>query len=132
MSIIKLPISYEGDISDKILYTLFDSGSTYSCIHPDMLEKLANPIKFKRPMLFGTASEGNFIEVREACRLDFYLEDVRLTDEFYVVPGLSEDAIIGATTMQKWRIKLDFELDKPIIDPKVAKLILINLIRKED
>lgn len=132
MSIIKQPISYEGDISDKVLYTLFDSGSTYSCIHPDMLDKLVKLIKFKNPMLFGTASEGNYIEVKERCTLDFYLEDVRLTDEFYVVPGLSEDAIIGATTMQKWRIKLDFENDKPIIDPKVAKLILINLIRKED
>jgi hypothetical protein len=62
--------------------------------------------------------------------LDFFLDDVHLTDEFYIVPGLSEEAIIGATTMQKWRIKLDFETDQPIIDPKVAKLILINLIKK--
>lgn len=130
MSIIKQPISYEGDKADKILYTLFDSGSTYSCIHPDFVEKIATPIKFKNSMLFGTASEGNYIEVKEVCRLEFYIDDVRLTDEFYIVPGLSEEAIIGATTMQKWRIKLDFEEDKPIVDPKVAKLILINLIRK--
>jgi hypothetical protein len=27
--------------------------------------------------------------------------------------------------MQKWRIKLDFEHDKVIVDPKVAKLQLL-------
>jgi hypothetical protein len=30
--------------------------------------------------------------------------------------------------MQKWRIKLNFEHDSVEVDPKVAKLILKNLI----
>jgi hypothetical protein len=29
--------------------------------------------------------------------------------------------------MQKWRIKLDFENDRIIVDPKVVKLILKEL-----
>jgi hypothetical protein len=33
--------------------------------------------------------------------------------------------------MQKWRLKLDFEHDNVIVDPRVAKLILINLIRRD-
>ena len=41
-----------------------------------------------------------------------------------VTPGLSEDAIIGANTLQKWRIKLDFEHDTIIVDPKVLKAML--------
>ena len=41
-----------------------------------------------------------------------------------VVPGLSEEAIIGATTMQKWRIKLDFEHDEIITDARANRLIL--------
>ena len=53
------------------------------------------------------------------------MDDVLLSDEFLIVPGLSEDAIIGAATMQKRRIKLDFELDKAVVDPKVAKMQLI-------
>ena len=57
--------------------------------------------------------------------LDFYMDDVLLSDEFLIILGLSEDAIIGAATMQKWRIKLDFEHDKAIVDPKVAKMQLI-------
>ncbi len=57
-------------------------------------------------------------------RLDFEVNEINLSDEFMVVPRLSEEVIIGATTMQKWRIKLDFEHDAVIIEPKVAKLIL--------
>ena len=55
---------------------------------------------------------------------EFYINDIRMSDEFMVVPNLSEEAIIGATTMQKWRIKLDFEHDKAHVDPKMARLQL--------
>lgn len=124
MSVIKLPLLYAGSKGEKTLYTLFDSGANLSCIHPDftsiaLLENLG------RVRLISTASEGHFIEVKDRVVLDFYLDDVLLSDEFLVVPGLSEEVIIGAATMQKWRIKLDFEHDKAIVDPKVAKMQLI-------
>ncbi|MBK8737744.1 MAG: hypothetical protein IPL98_18230 [Saprospiraceae bacterium] len=50
---------------------------------------------------------------------------MHLSDESLVVHGLSEEVIIGATTMQKWRIKLDFEHDTVVVDPSVSKLQLI-------
>jgi hypothetical protein len=71
------------------------------------------------------------MEITHRTTLDFYHEEVRLSDEFLAVPGLSEEVIIGAATMQKWRLKLDFENDKVIVDPRVARLILINLVRKD-
>ena len=49
------------------------------------------------------------MEVTHSIKTDFYIEDVQLSDEFLVIPGLSEDAIIGAATLQKWRIKLNFD-----------------------
>jgi len=42
-----------------------------------------------------------------------------------VIPGLSDPVIIGAATLQKWRMKLDFENDEIIIDPRVTKLRLL-------
>jgi hypothetical protein len=42
-----------------------------------------------------------------------------------VLENLSEKVIIGAATLQKWRLKLDFEKEDVIIDPKVTKLYLI-------
>ncbi|MDZ7897837.1 MAG: retropepsin-like aspartic protease [Arcicella sp.] len=125
MSIIKTPLLYAGSQGEKNIYTLFDSGANLSCIHPDQLEDLENPTQLGRIRMIGTAAVGHYIEVTQAVRLDFYMDDVLLSGEFLVIPGLSEDAIIGAATMQKWRIKLDFEHDIAIVDPKVAKMQLI-------
>jgi hypothetical protein len=125
MSIIKTPLLFAGSLGEKHIYTLYDSGANLSCIHPDQIEGLERPTHLGRTRMIGTAGVGHFIEVTEAVRLDFYMGDVLLSDEFLVIPGLSEDAIIGAATMQKWRIKLDFEHDIAIVDPKVAKMQLI-------
>jgi predicted aspartyl protease len=125
MSVIKIPLLFVGSKGEKSLYTLFDSGANLSCIHPDSVLDIADKQALGRIRRLATASEGHFIEVKEAVRLDFYINDVLLSDEFLVVPNLSEEVIIGAATLQKWRIKLNFEDDKVEVDPKVAKLQLI-------
>ena len=114
---------YVGSKGEKTLYVLFDSGANLSCIHPDFAT-IAHRENLGRTRLISTASEAHFIEVTEVVRLDFYMNDVLLSDEFLVVPGLSEEVIIGSSTMQKWRIKLNFEHDKATVDPKVAKMQL--------
>ena len=125
MSIIKTPLLFAGSLGEKYLYTLYDSGANLSCINPDALDDLETPVSLGRTRMIGTAAEGHYIEVNHRVSLDFYMDDVLLSDEFLVIPGLSEEAIIGAATMQKWRIKLDFEHDKAIVDPKVAKMQLV-------
>lgn len=124
MSVIKLPLLFAGSKGERNLYTLFDSGANLSCINPDYVENLEVPTHLGRIRNIGTVSAGHYIEVKERVTLDFYLNDVLLSDEFLLVPGLSEEAIIGAATMQKWRIKLDFEHDSVLVDPKVAKMEL--------
>lgn len=122
-----MPLHFEGSVGEKTLYALFDSGSTFSCIRHDVAVEIETPSLLRRPMEVATVSEGHYVKISEAMRADFYFNDIRLSDEFMVVPGLSEEAIIGVNTLQKWRIKLDFEHDSIIIDPKVAKLILKQL-----
>ncbi len=125
MSVIKLPLLFVGSQGEKHLYTLFDSGANLSCISPEFVREIEKPVSLGRVRRVATAAEGHYIEIREAVRLDFYLEDILLSDEFLVVPNLSEEAIIGAATMQKWRIKLNFEHDTVEVDPKVARMQLI-------
>jgi hypothetical protein len=125
MSLIKIPVLYAGNQGEKHLYTLFDSGANLSCINPVFAANLGNTVNLGRERRIATASEAHFIVITERILLDFYINDVLLSDEFLVVPGLSEEAIIGAATMQKWRIKLDFEHDTVHVDPKVAKMQLI-------
>ncbi len=55
-----------------------------------------------------------------------YLKNFRFSDEFMLIPDLSEEVIIGAATLQKWRLKLDFESDDILIDPRVTKLRLLS------
>ncbi|MDX2190630.1 MAG: retropepsin-like aspartic protease [Bacteroidota bacterium] len=125
MSVIKNPLLFVGSKGEKTLYALFDSGANLSCISPNFVDELAIKEHLGRIRRIATASEGHFIEIEYAVRLDFYMNDVLLSDEFLVVPGLSEEVIIGAATMQKWRIKLDFEHDLALVDPKVARMQLI-------
>jgi hypothetical protein len=127
MSIIKLPINYQGSEGEKVLYTLFDSGASFSCINADYLEGLEKPVKLFKPKEVETASEGHYVKITHRVTLDFNVNDLTLSDEFLVVPNLSEEAILGVATLQKWRIKLDFEHDEVIIDPKIAKFILKDL-----
>lgn len=125
MSVIKLPLQYLGSKGDKILYSLFDSGANLSCIHPDSIDSLENIQPLPRSRFILTASESHRIEVTHVARLEFYVHDVLISDEFLIVPGLTEEVVIGAATMQKWRIKLDFEYDTVHVDPKVMKMQLI-------
>lgn len=125
MSIIKIPLLYVGSKGEKQLFTLFDTGANLSCIDKNHLIGLEVPVNLGRVRRLATASEGHFIEIKEVVRLDFYINDILLSDEFLVVPNLSEESIIGAATLQKWRIKLDFEHDTVEVDPKVAKLQLV-------
>ena len=78
-------------------------------------------------MYFGTASENQYLKVESGIRLNFEINDINLSDEFMIVPRLSEEAIIGVTTMQKWRIKPYFQHDTVIVDPKAAQLILKDI-----
>lgn len=125
MSVIKEPVLYVGSKGEKHLLTLFDSGANLSCISPVYLENIEQPVNLGIIRYLATAREGHNITIKQAVRLDFYLDYILLSDEFLIVPGLSEEAIIGAATLQKWRIMLDFDHDKVIVDPKVAKLQLV-------
>lgn len=86
MSIIKVPLRFEGSKGEKILYALFDSEANLSCINEEFAEEITELIPFLHPRKLATASEHHFIEITSAIRSDFFLNDVQLSDEFLVVP----------------------------------------------
>ena len=123
--IIERTLEFRGSKGGANLMALFDSGATYSCVNASDVDGLANREPLPDPLDVETASDGNFIRIVDRVGLDFYVDGLRMTDEFMVVPNLSESVIIGTTTIQKWKIKLDFEHDTIILDPRVAKLKLV-------
>ncbi|MCL5020881.1 MAG: hypothetical protein M1339_04290 [Bacteroidetes bacterium] len=76
-------------------------------------------------MNFRTASNGDHLTATHRITLNFHLGGYRFSDEFMLISELSESVIIGAATLQKWRMKLDFEADEVVIDPRVTKLRLM-------
>jgi hypothetical protein len=129
MAIIRKEIELVGSKSRRKEIALFDSGATYSCIRKEIAQELEIILPLTRPIRLITAQEKNYMEVKERVVLDFYISGYRFSDEFLIIENLSEKVIIGAATLQKWRLKLDFEKEDIIIDPRVTEIQLIILTK---
>jgi hypothetical protein len=129
MAIIRKEIELVGSKSKRKEIALFDSGATYSCIRKEIAQELEIILPLTRPIRLITAQEKNYMEVKERVVLDFYLSGYRFSDEFLIIENLSEKVIIGAKTLQAWRLKLDFEKEDIIIDPRVTEIQLIILTK---
>jgi len=125
MAVIIKKIRLRGSKGEAEREAIFDSGSTYSCIHPELAGKLGVIEPLPEPMEFSTAKEDEKVTANGRVSLNFYVDNYRFSDEFMVIEGLSNGVIIGAKTLQAWRLKLDFEKDEIIIDPRVTKLWLL-------
>ena len=121
MAIIERKIRLEGPLGVKEVTALFDSGASFSCISPELARELVQPTLLNIPMQISTADKNNFMEMHEVAVLAFLINGLRLYTDFFLVPDLSEEVIIGASTLQQWRIKLDFEKEEVIIDPRVTR-----------
>ena len=126
ISLLELPCTLVGNRGKVSTICLFDSGASYSVIRRETAERIAHLEPLSEPFSFETADKGDFIVSQYGVILKFFLEDAprRFTDEFYVLDTLSEDLIIGATTMQKWQIKLDFVNETVLYDRKMHRLRL--------
>lgn len=127
MAIIQKRIRLAGSRGDEETEVIFDSGATYSCIQPALAERLGVPESLPEPMDFGTAEESRVVRAAQAVRLNFYLDGYRFSDEFMIIQDLAEPALIGAATLQKWRMRLDFEHDEVAFDPRVTHLRLLGM-----
>jgi len=88
MAILAKQLLLAGSKGEEEVEALFDTGAPYSCIRRDIAERLDILLTLPRPLFLEMAQEGARVEVREAVRLDFYLDGYRFSDEFMVVPGL--------------------------------------------
>ena len=125
MALIEKKIKLKGSKGEIEKIALFDSGATYSCIERRLAERLANLESLPEPIEFDTAEKKHKLKAMAHISIFFYINSDRFSDEFMVIENLSEEVIIGVKTLQSWRMKLDFEHDDVIYDPKVTKLRLV-------
>jgi hypothetical protein len=104
---------------------MFDTGATYSVIRKDIAEQIATVIPLDEPIVLRTAEQGRQLTVTHRVVLTIWLNSYRLSDEFLVLEELSRPVLIGAATMQKWRIQLDMANEEVIVDPTATELWLL-------
>jgi len=124
MGLIVKKLRVAGDKGEARLEILFDTGASASFIRSDVVGKIATRLKLPTPETYTLGDGVGKLRVTDTAVLYVYLEGVRISDNFIVSPRLTEPVIIGAGTLQKWRVKLDLEDEKVIIDKKMARLLL--------
>ncbi len=124
MGLIVKRLKVAGDKGERRLRCLFDTGASASFVRQDVVERIASRIKLPSPETYTLGDGKGRLRVKEAAILHVYVEGLRIRDAFIVAPTLSDQVIIGADTLQKWRIKLDLENDRIIIDKSMARLLL--------
>ncbi len=124
MSLLFRPMILSGSQGEQEVDAFFDSGASYSCIEKKTAEKIARLDPLTTPIEFETADKGSVVSAHYRIAVDFYFLDTprRFTDELFVIDGLAEELIVGATTMQKWQIRLDFDNEEVIYDKRMHRL----------
>ncbi len=125
MGILLKQVTLRGDKGQVELDGMFDTGATYSVIRKDIAEQIATVIPLDEPIVLRTAEQGRQLTVTHRVVLTIWLNGYRLSDEFLVLEELSRPALIGAATMQKWRIRLDMANEEVIVDPTATELWLL-------
>jgi len=116
-------LKLRGSKGSRTFNALFDTGASDSFIsakHARLIERptrLAEPVKLE-------LGKGK-ISAQHVVVANVRLDGFRLHWTFVVVPGLTEELVIGADFLQRWKIKLDPEKEKIILDPKALKVKLI-------
>lgn len=78
MAVIEKLIRLRGSKGEQDIIAIFDSGSTYSCIQPELARKLETVLPLPGPKVFGTAEKKRKITATEVVRLDFDLNSYTL------------------------------------------------------
>ncbi len=124
MGLIIKKLRVAGDKGERRLKVLFDTGASASFVRRDAVDTIATTLKLPSPETSTLGDGVGRLRVYETVVLYIYIGGVRISDNFIVAPRLSDEAIIGANTLQKWRIKLDLESERVIIDKRMARLLL--------
>jgi predicted aspartyl protease len=124
MGLIVKRLRVAGDKGERRLEVLFDTGAGASFIRRDVAERIATTLELPSPKTYTLGDGVGRLRVNETAVLYVYIQRVEISDNFIVSPRLADEVIIGASTMQKWRLKLDLENERVIIDKKMARLLL--------
>jgi len=115
---IEVAVLFKGIKSETFLWAKVDEQRELSVIRKGLAERI--DILIPQQRLIQSSTDG--IDERYKLVSDFFVDGVQLSDEFLVVEHLEAEVIIGAATIRKWRMKLDYENRIVLVGHKVAQL----------
>ncbi|HEC37021.1 MAG TPA: retroviral-like aspartic protease [bacterium] len=112
MGLIKEELKIKGDKGVKDLKVLFDSGASVSVIRQDIAEEICTINYFKEAKPMTLADGETTINSVGTCAFITGIEGCDIDDNMRVVEKLGSEMIIGASTLQKHKIKMVFDEDE--------------------
>lgn len=109
MGIIEQRLKIKGDLDSKDLDVMFDSGASMSVIRKDIAKKICGINYFDKPKTMILADGKTKIKAIGTCDFITEIDGCEIDDNMRVVDNLSKDMIIGASTLQKHKIKMIFD-----------------------
>ncbi|HIC92186.1 MAG TPA: hypothetical protein EYP21_09045 [Syntrophaceae bacterium] len=122
MGLIYKEMELRGPKGGRRFKALMDTGASESFIRATEARLIARPFKMAEPITL-ELGKGK-IKADRIIFANVQLDGYRLHWTFIVISGLSEEVIVGADFFQRWKIKLDPETEKVIIDPKALRIKL--------
>ena len=123
MGLIYKQLRVQGDLGERELRALFDTGSSRCLIRMDIAHEIATVNKSPDKLRFQTAS--GILETQEAITSTIWIDEHPLLWFFIVAAELPEELILGADFFQVWKIRLDPENEEIILDPSALELKLL-------
>jgi len=112
MGLIKEELKIKGDKGVKDLEVIFDSGASMSVIRQDIAEAICSINYFDKPIPMALADGETKIDSIGTCAFITGIEGCDIDDDMRVVKKLGSEMIIGASTLQKHKIKMIFNEDE--------------------
>ncbi|MEW6096000.1 MAG: 2-C-methyl-D-erythritol 4-phosphate cytidylyltransferase [bacterium] len=125
MGLIYKKITIGGDKGEMAVNALFDTGASESFIHENIANQIATTLKLHLPRRF-ELGKGTMLVDTSTGVLDVIVNGANLFGAFLVAKELSEEAILGADFLQRWKISIDIEKEELLIDEKALKLKLAS------
>jgi len=124
VGLITTRLAIAGDEGTRVVAALFDTGASASFVCRDIVESVATVLRLPAAEVYTLSDGVGRLRAAETAVLHVRIRGIRLSDDFLVVERLADQMIIGANTMQKWRVTLDVENEELRIDRRVGRMLL--------
>jgi len=117
MGLIRKRLSLIGPRREKQADCLFDTGASRSFIRPEVVRSLGlSKAELPRPLRIRLGKGST--RVSQLTAVMIRLNGATLADTAYVMPGLTEDYVLGAEFLEVYGIRLDPKRRRLVLPPK--------------